>query len=155
MTRAAQAKVDRTQGKLDELNRWLNSDFGPELEFASLSGHCFSMQDKQYTYEMCPYGDANQKEGGQSTRLGGWDGLKVREDGTRVLSFSNGQTCWNGPARSLQVLMRCGVENALRDVEEPSRCVYEMTFATPLVCNAEHAQRLQKELQERLGEEED
>ena len=102
-------------------------------------------------YEMCPYGEASQKEGGSSTKLGSWEGVKVREDGTRALSFTNGQTCWNGPARSLQVLMRCGVDNLIKDVQEPSRCVYEMTFTTPAVCNAEHAKKLQQELEDQMG----
>ena len=147
--------MDRSNSKIATLNTWLTSDFGPELEFAAFEGKCFQLNEKQYVYEMCPYGQAAQKEGGQSTSLGSWDGLKVREDGTRVLSFANGQTCWNGPARSLQVLMRCGVEQVIKDVQEPSRCVYEMTFTTPAVCNAEKAKQLQQELDDQMGADEE
>ena len=33
-----------------------------------------------------------------------------------------------------QVKIRCGVENKLLSVDEPSRCAYLMEFATPCAC---------------------
>jgi protein kinase C substrate 80K-H len=143
--------VDRTQRKVDELNKWLTADYGPDLSLASLSGQCLSFSQKQYVYEMCPYGDAHQKEGASSTKLGSWAGLKQREDGLTAMEFTNGVSCWQGPARSLTVICRCGVETVIRSVEEPSRCVYEMVLSTPFVCNAEHASKLQAELDEQLN----
>jgi protein kinase C substrate 80K-H len=120
-----------------------------------MSGQCFTYSQAQYTYEMCPYGDASQKEGGSSTKLGGWEGWKVREDGVKLLNFVNGQTCWQGPARSLTVVTRCGVNNEIKGVEEPSRCVYEMEFTTPAVCSEEHAKKLQQELEDQMTTEDE
>ena len=34
-----------------------------EGEFIALLDQCFSTQQKQYTYEFCPFGKAAQKEG--------------------------------------------------------------------------------------------
>ena len=143
------------QNKLNEVNKWLQADYGPDLAFASLAGQCFTYNHNQYTYEMCPYGNAHQKEGASSTSLGQWDGIKQRQeadDSVPTLSFTNGQHCWQGPARSLTAVMRCGVENVIRSVEEPSRCVYEMEFFTPTVCDMERARRLQKELEDQMAE---
>jgi protein kinase C substrate 80K-H len=58
-------------------------------------GLCFEMQLQQYTYSMCPYGKAEQREG-SSTSLGNWAGMEVGEDGTRVMKFTGGATCWQG-----------------------------------------------------------
>ena len=66
-------------------------------------GHSNSLcplQVDKYTYEVCPYGKASQKEGHSSTSLGTWSGLE--ENGTRM-AFKNGQGCWQGPARSISV----------------------------------------------------
>eukprot|EP01046_Picozoa_sp_COSAG06_P000453 COSAG06_NODE_12_length_35417_cov_270.698992_35_plen_149_part_00 len=44
------------------------------------------------------------------TSLGNWEGYKKqseKEGGGYVFSFSGGQTCWNGPARSATVILSC------------------------------------------------
>ena len=58
------------------------------------------MVDK-YTYSVCPFKEAHQKEGHASTRLGAWAGWEA--DG-RVMAFTQGQVCWSGPARSIRVM---------------------------------------------------
>lgn len=155
MVKAAQEALNRVQKKLDDANEWLQADYGTDLAFASFVGQCFTYNHNQYVYEMCPYDSAKQKEGASATSLGQWDGIKPRTDGddtTLTLTFTNGQHCWQGPARSLTVLLRCGVENVIRSVEEPSKCVYEMVFSTPVVCDMERARRLQKELENNQSE---
>lgn len=79
----------------------------------------------------------------------------------RVAVFDHGEPCWQGPTRSTKVRWRkergkekkkkrstssahsltlhklryvCGPENQILSVEEPSRCVYEVKFATPAAC---------------------
>lgn len=63
------------------------------------------------------------------------------------MQFTYGDKCWNGPDRSLTVLhinaisqaisfliknvlqqvrLRCGLKNELTDVDEPSRCEYDL-----------------------------
>ena len=51
-------------------------------------------------YEICPYGDAAQKEGASRTNLGSWKGF---QESYSFMSFSGGQICWNGPQRSMRV----------------------------------------------------
>ena len=58
------------------------------------------MQVDKYTYSICPFKDAFQKEGSSKTSLGTWAGLT---DDSTVMRFSNGQACWQGPARSITV----------------------------------------------------
>jgi hypothetical protein len=77
---------------------------GSDGEFTSLQGKCFSLVQRQYTYEICPYDEGRQKEGGSSTSLGKWKGWGDRTaNGDRVMKFENGVRCWNGPDRSLAV----------------------------------------------------
>ena len=54
----------------------------------------------KYTYEICPYGSARQKEGGSTTSLGNWGGW---ENNHSTMKFQGGTACWQGPARSITV----------------------------------------------------
>ena len=62
------------------------------------------MQADKYTYEMCMYGNAAQKDAHLHTSLGSWEGFK---DGYSLARFANGQGCWQGPPRSLQASAPC------------------------------------------------
>jgi len=125
------------ESSVDDLEKELKGDYGPDNELWPLKGQCYSIKVNQYTYEMCPYKDAKQKEGHSSVSLGKWAGVKW-EDGvegqagkTFTFEFSGGQKCWNGPERSLIVEAKCGVEESILSVNEPSMCEYHMSFATP------------------------
>ena len=61
--------------------------------------HVWCVQADKYTYEMCLFGSAAQKDAHLHTGLGQWDGFK---NGHSLASFTNGQHCWQGPPRSLQ-----------------------------------------------------
>ena len=63
---------------------------------------CFEVKADKYTYSMCPFGEATQKEGGGSTRLGTWQGFG---DNYTTMLFDKGMGCWQGPARSFQVAL--------------------------------------------------
>ena len=48
-----------------------------------------------------------QQDGGSWTSLGtftSWEGTDHKH-----MKFENGQSCWNGPARSVMVSLECGV----------------------------------------------
>ncbi len=149
-------KVQKMKGKVEEIEKFLARDFGPDREFAKFHGQCFDIQLKQYTYEICPFEDSKQKEGHSSTSLGRWEGFDTRPNGDRVMKFTGGQSCWQGPQRSLTVIMKCDKLNRVKSVEEPSKCVYEMEFGTPAVCSDAHVQAMKINLQmEMAGGEED
>ncbi len=51
--------------------------------------------------------------------------------------------------------MECGGANKVLSVEEPGKCVYEMRFATPVVCDINHANILRLNLERSLEDEEE
>ncbi|XP_043289156.1 glucosidase 2 subunit beta [Venturia canescens] len=113
-------------------------DYGPEEEFAPLDGECFEYRDSEYVYSMCPFGRATQRSisGGSEVNLGHyheWAGPETNK--YLKMKYDRGLTCWNGPARNVLVNIRCGTENRLVSVSEPSRCEYAMEFITPALCN--------------------
>jgi protein kinase C substrate 80K-H len=68
-----------------------------------MAGKCFSLKLRQYTYEVCPFDKARQKEGGSDTDLGSWKGWGEGGDKYRTMKFEGGERCWNGPERSISV----------------------------------------------------
>lgn len=129
--------------KIIDLENVTGGDYGDDYEFFAMRGKCFSKTVNQYDYEMCPYKEAQQKEGGHSygTKLGKWSGLERvngSADGRIAPSykflFTDGQQCWNGPKRSLTVFVVCGVEDEVTEVDEPNMCEYTMQFRTPAAC---------------------
>jgi Glucosidase II beta subunit-like protein len=147
---AIKAEYHRLEDRLKELRdkkasleKQLGHDFGPEGQFISLLGKCFSGVVEKYTYEVCPYASAAQKEGSSSTSLGHWRGF---QDNYTALSFADGQHCWNGPLRSIKVALVCGQEDVLRSVTEPNRCEYHAELQTPAACTPAYAQAVRNEL---------
>ncbi|TYK21742.1 glucosidase 2 subunit beta isoform X2 [Cucumis melo var. makuwa] len=137
------AKLSKIQSRISSLSQKLKNDFGPEKEFYSFYDQCFEIKENKYVYKICPYKQASQVEGHSTTRLGRWDKF---EDSYRVMIFSSGDKCWNGPDRSLKVKLRCGVKNGITDVDEPSRCEYMALLSTPAVCVEEKLQELKNKL---------
>ncbi|XP_034933878.1 glucosidase 2 subunit beta [Chelonus insularis] len=124
--RSIEAKVDR--------------DYGPGEVFATLDGTCYQYTDLEYVYSMCMFGRASQsaKSGGSEVSLGHWsEWIGPEHNKYSRMKFDKGLTCWNGPARSTVVDLRCGTENKLVSVSEPSRCEYAMIFTTPALCTTD------------------
>ena len=76
---------------------------------------------------MCPFDKASQDH----TSLGTWSKWKTPYS---VMHFANGQMCHGGTVREATVTVKCGVENAVLEVNEPNMCKYEMVFTTPAAC---------------------
>jgi protein kinase C substrate 80K-H len=47
--------------ELDDLNTKLNRDMGPDGEYSALSDKCFELDNGEYVYSVCMFGEANQK----------------------------------------------------------------------------------------------
>ncbi|XVF47543.1 hypothetical protein PTKIN_Ptkin03bG0117400 [Pterospermum kingtungense] len=77
------AKLSKIQSRISSLTQKLKHDFGPEKEFYSFYDRCFENKQNKYGYKVCPYKQASQEEGHATTCLG----------------------CWNGPDRSMKVLL--------------------------------------------------
>ena len=145
--RDAHARAQRTltelEGKHKDVTKWLSTFFGPNMELAHMVGECYKLTVEQYAYEVCPFGDAKQ----DTTRLGTMQPVDVNDPRTMV--FNGGERCWNGPARSITVSLRCGGGgNRLADVEEPSRCEYAAKLYTPAACDPGEVDALERELAE-------
>ncbi|KAH9843751.1 glucosidase II beta subunit-like-domain-containing protein [Rhodofomes roseus] len=133
--------LDKAQNELERLfdPEW----YGPEGEWKKLDGTCLTKDTGEYTYEVCLFGEAKQKpnKGGSFQSLGKfthWNNAPGVEPGSPEYygkqHYERGSKCWNGPQRSVTVLMSCGTENALFTVAEPEKCEYQLTMTSPALC---------------------
>ena len=142
-------KEQRTlKNRLKELEEQMggrdHSKYGNQGELYSLRDTCHSVQAGKYIYEVCIFGRAAQKEGEKSsgTSLGQWKGIKVDpETGDRIMEWTNGQKCWNGPNRSATVVVTCGAENKVLRAEEPDTCRYVLEMESYIACDEDYKQR--------------
>lgn len=129
-------ELEEEDKKLKETQQILKKNYGDKSVFFALRNKCVETQAGQYTYKVCFYGKATQ----DGTKLGLMDDLTLEAENPRVgvMTFVDGDKCWNGPKRSLTVELQCGPEPMeLFAIEEPSTCVYAAKLRTPAVCSEE------------------
>lgn len=138
----ADRNLNDIEREINEAKKKLELDVGPNGEFSSMIEKCFEMEDREYIYKLCPFDKTVQKSKSNNgeTSIGNWKGWG--DDPAKkylFMKFDNGLACWNGPQRSTNVFVSCGIENKLTAVSEPNRCEYEMRFETPAVCDDANA----------------
>eukprot|EP00178_Gracilaria_changii_P004162 TRINITY_DN1649_c0_g1_i1.p1 TRINITY_DN1649_c0_g1~~TRINITY_DN1649_c0_g1_i1.p1 ORF type:complete len:556 (-),score=99.60 TRINITY_DN1649_c0_g1_i1:420-2087(-) len=128
------SKKREIEGKIDKLKKKKAIDFGEDKALRKLYGSCTKGKVTQYEFEICMFDTVRQYENGASiAQLGkfeGWEG-KGKD---RVMKYSEGDRCWNGPQRSIRVELSCSDKEEVVGVDEPNRCTYRMKFKTPAVC---------------------
>ncbi|EJD00926.1 endoplasmic reticulum protein [Fomitiporia mediterranea MF3/22] len=117
--------------------------FGADGEWKKLDGQCLEKDTGEYTYEVCLFGEARQKpnKGGSNFSLGKfthWNNKPKIPPGSSSyyskMYYTKGAKCWNGPERSVTLLLTCGTENQLLSVTEPEKCEYHITGTSPALC---------------------
>ena len=132
-----QTAIQNKQNEIEKLTKDLTSttSYGVDNEFLTLKDKCIKQMFQGYNYEICLFKKAYQG----TTSLGNWDEHtwsrnEFGSSKTLRAKFTNGQRCYNGPSRSMEVELVCGVEDKILDVSEPSVCEYKAMFSTPAAC---------------------
>ena len=128
--------------KRDALRSKIDRDYGPQSKFISLADKCFELKQDKYTYEICPFDKASQKERHNTVNLGKYEGFG---DLYEWMEFHHGQSCSHGKSRSLRVHFHCGQEDSIDFVSEPNICEYLANFSTPIACSEAEFELLKKE----------
>ncbi|MBW0472288.1 hypothetical protein O181_012003 [Austropuccinia psidii MF-1] len=136
----AENALSKASEQVDQATLTLSKDWGKEWEFKKLDQTCLEMNQAEYVYEICLFGEAYQKStGGGRTSLGKFDSWNKNApqgspDYYTKQVYLNGAKCWNGPERSVKLDLKCGTKNQLYSVMEPEKCEYWFKVTTPAVC---------------------
>ena len=110
---------------IKEIETQLTLDIGAQNEFASMINQCFEYEDREYKYKLCPFSKTVQisKSNHGETAIGYWSSWGDENKNKYLhMKFNNGLACWNGPQRSTNVYLLCGLESKIISVSEPNRC---------------------------------
>ncbi|KZT27082.1 hypothetical protein NEOLEDRAFT_1161953 [Neolentinus lepideus HHB14362 ss-1] len=126
----------------DDLNDLFDpKGYGAEGEWKKLDKTCLEKDTGDYTYEVCLFDEAKQKpnKGGQTFSLGkfhSWNPDSQPGDPAYYVKqvYRGGTKCWNGPNRSVVLILSCGTDNVIHTVAEPEKCEYHLTGTTPALC---------------------
>ncbi|EFJ52398.1 hypothetical protein VOLCADRAFT_120319 [Volvox carteri f. nagariensis] len=143
----AERKLQGLQKDKENIGTFLHRplDLGPDDIFLALANKCFTSYQTRWTYEICMFDKAVQKEGyTNSVVVGRWYGFS---DDYRTMYFTGGDECWNVGPRSMTVALSCGWDERLSDGEEPSTCAYAAKLTTPAVCTEAELHELQQQLE--------
>ncbi|KAJ2558099.1 hypothetical protein EV175_000962 [Coemansia sp. RSA 1933] len=134
-----QSAKTKLSGTVSNLRELLEKDLGPADVFLPYNGECFSLDNGEYTYELCLLDRAAQVGNKDSVRqgLGMFDGYGKTSDGAvdySIMKFTGGTKCWNGPQRSVTAVFECAEEIKVVSVSEPEKCEYLAKMTGPFAC---------------------
>jgi hypothetical protein len=106
-------------------------DGGEDNALIPLATRCFEIFDQGYTYKLCPFRSASQKDKGRETSLGkNFKWLSKYDE----FELGGGETCPNGVVRATKVKLSCALKDKVVHVTEESPCIYQMFLETPAAC---------------------
>ena len=132
--------ITQLKADMKEADRALKIAYGREDLLFPLWGKCYSLMDKGYRYEVCPFQEAKQnaaKLGSYNTHSFGTETNKATGDVENIVSmqFRDGDFCFaTKKPRSMEVKLVCGLETRLDGLVEPEVCSYSAVLQTPLLC---------------------
>jgi len=140
-----QTKQDREDARQELSDLFDPTGYGAEGQWKKLESLCLSTEAGDYTYEVCLFDEARQKptagKGGQTNSLGkfkSWNNDPRVQPGEPAYytkqHYTGGAKCWNGPNRSVTLVLKCGTENVLHVVTEPEKCEYQFAGTSPALC---------------------
>lgn len=135
---------DALKREQEELNKKISNDYGVADVYIPIAESCVEGDQDKYTYKLCPYGDAHQIDGTHKTLIGRF----MSFDG-ETMKFENGDSCWQGPSRSIKVKVVCGSIDKVEKISEPSRCTYEGILKTPAACTPNYVTELEEDIERR------
>ncbi|KAF9028377.1 hypothetical protein BDZ89DRAFT_1160374 [Hymenopellis radicata] len=111
--------------------------FGPQASGRSSTGHVWKRTSESHVSVRSF--EAEAKKGGTTFNLGKFSSWNPdAEPGTpeyyEKQMYTKGTKCWNGPERSLLLVMTCGTENVIHTVAELEKCQYQFTGTSPALC---------------------
>ncbi|KAG6836620.1 hypothetical protein H0H93_005963 [Arthromyces matolae] len=134
---------EKKQAETDLVDIFNVKKFGGDGEWKKLDNQCIRTDQGDYTYELCLFQDAKQipKNGGSTFNLGRFESWNT-DEGVQPGQppfyekqfYKHGTRCWNGPERSVVLLLSCGTENTLLSVTELEKCEYQFTATSPALC---------------------
>eukprot|EP01028_Stygiella_incarcerata_P008534 TRINITY_DN37293_c0_g1_i1.p1 TRINITY_DN37293_c0_g1~~TRINITY_DN37293_c0_g1_i1.p1 ORF type:complete len:436 (-),score=154.97 TRINITY_DN37293_c0_g1_i1:1274-2581(-) len=132
-------ELGEVESEENSLRKVAEADFGPSDVFYPLDGKKFVLKTREYEYELNMFGEVVQKDRSNGQRVATmgrfekWDAYSDQSP-FLVQHYKDGDTCWNGPRRTLALNIECGERNEWIMVEEPSRCTYVGKFISPAAC---------------------
>ena len=136
---AAQKNISELEEKIGGRDE---ARYGADGELYGVRDSCHKIEAGKYEYEVCIFGGSKQRDKGQKsggTSLGNWDGMeRDKETGQRVMKWTGGTKCWNGPKRSVAVYVTCGSENKVLTADEAQTCEYVFTMESHIACDDDY-----------------
>jgi len=139
----AKEELEKFDQEIQIIQEFLSVDCGLDNLYCSFYEKVYQTESHHYNYELHFFRTVYQKVDTHYVLLGKW---KKWESDYNVMIYDEGEKCWEGPNRSANVTLLCGVSEEISNVKEPSKCEYVMDFYTPAACFPGGLKKLEEEL---------